>query len=518
MKLEQVGNYRIVGALRKQGPVHWFRCQGPDAPAVLHLLPRSQERRELDAQYQRLQPSLALPEAPEFPTLLAVERKVEGSQSAYCAVLQDFDPSASLQQYLDRQERSDPMQALMVARVLARALLELERRQLAHGRIHAGNCFIIGKQLLVQHPLCAWAERAVDAGGAAMVVQHCAPESIRGGEIDLRGDVFSVGAVLYSLLLGHPPFTGSGFASMDTDLLSQMLPDPREERPELSAGMVQLLARCCAPDATARYQRMGDLAEDVESVIAGGLPVHATEAAGGASVRDASPDSQSAVGKISIQDFTQRLLDSAGTGAPAPPSPSTAPAPKRPAAPRVGSGPRPASAPRPVSAPRRSVHPRGERRSRSAGRSPMPLLVVLAVLALAGGVILALVSNESPAPVHASQPSTDEHSSDATGESDEQRRVDRTPTWLRRDAPEDVEERTRYRRSASMRTCIRGSLSRRIRAMARSSACRISTPCNPCWTVCDPTSGYPVASPATTSPCVSKAISTCRSAATTASG
>jgi len=102
------------------------------------------------------------------------------------------------------------------------------------------------------------AKRAGTAAGLTAVdqvlgtVDYVAPEQIEGSEPDARGDVYSLGCVLYEMLAGEPPFADpkGGMAKMWAQLNAELRP-VRERRPDVPPALDDVIRRAMAkaPDA-----------------------------------------------------------------------------------------------------------------------------------------------------------------------------------------------------------------------------------------------------------------------------
>jgi serine/threonine protein kinase len=84
-----------------------------------------------------------------------------------------------------------------------------------------------------------------------------APEQVRGDAVDPRADIFAVGALLYELLAGAPPFTGETVAETMTATLRT---DPPELRPDIPEGVQRIVRRCLEKNPDERFQSARDLA------------------------------------------------------------------------------------------------------------------------------------------------------------------------------------------------------------------------------------------------------------------
>jgi len=112
-------------------------------------------------------------------------------------------------------------------------------------------------------------ERLTVAGLTPGTPAYMAPEQARAApDLDIRADIYALGATLYYLLVGQPPFTGPSQWTVVAQALSESIPDPRQVRPELSAGAAAVVLRAGALDRDQRYGDPTALREDLDAVIA----------------------------------------------------------------------------------------------------------------------------------------------------------------------------------------------------------------------------------------------------------
>jgi len=100
---------------------------------------------------------------------------------------------------------------------------------------------------------------------------YTAPEQAEGKAADLTpaADVYSLGAILFELLAGRPPFVGSNALAVVRQAAETSAPKLRSLARSLDRDLETICARCLERDPKARYQSAGDLATDLERWLDG---------------------------------------------------------------------------------------------------------------------------------------------------------------------------------------------------------------------------------------------------------
>src|SRR5262249_18703254 len=115
---------------------------------------------------------------------------------------------------------------------------------------------------------------------------YICPEQVRGEMMDHRGDLYSVGVILYELLAGRTPFEGQ--SSMDV-LLAQATEEPPTFAEAgvdwIPASVEKVVRRCLAKDPAERPASARDLAELYQTALE-----EAESPAAGAKTPGANPD------------------------------------------------------------------------------------------------------------------------------------------------------------------------------------------------------------------------------------
>jgi len=112
-----------------------------------------------------------------------------------------------------------------------------------------------------------------DATGRFMgSLSWASPEQADGrlGEVDVRGDIYSLGVVLFHALTGEMPYTsGGGLREQLDKIVQEPARSPRSIDPSISPDLERVVLRCLRKDPDDRYQHAGDLERDLGRVLAG---------------------------------------------------------------------------------------------------------------------------------------------------------------------------------------------------------------------------------------------------------
>jgi eukaryotic-like serine/threonine-protein kinase len=171
--------------------------------------------------------------------------------------------------------------ALRLVHQVAQALDYAHQHGVVHRDIKPDNILIDGKGTarLTDLGLAKQAgagTRLTQTGVMMGTPDYMSPEQARGeGETDIRTDIYSLGATLYHLVTGRPPFEGSSAAVVMTRHLTEPAPWPGDVNPEITANCCRLIQKMMAKRPDDRYATPAALLADLLLVTDGKPPLSA---------------------------------------------------------------------------------------------------------------------------------------------------------------------------------------------------------------------------------------------------
>lgn len=173
-------------------------------------------------------------------------------------------------------------EALDISIQIAEALAHAHKRGLVHRDVKPKNVILMpgGKAKLTDLGLARDVSdkqaAESEAGKAYGTPYYISPEQIRGEiDIDHRADIYSMGATLYHMVTGRPPFDGDTPSAVMHKHLKEPLTPPDHLNQALGAGIGEICELAMNKERAERYQNMEEMLEDLKLVSAGEPPLHA---------------------------------------------------------------------------------------------------------------------------------------------------------------------------------------------------------------------------------------------------
>src|SRR5438132_8543294 len=172
--------------------------------------------------------------------------------------------------------RREPRRAVALMAKVARAVQYAHVQGILHRDLKPGNILLDGggEPLVSDFGLAKWLQPNSDLTRTPSIFGtpgYIAPEQVNGsnGNLTPAADLYSLGAVLFHLLTGRPPFTGEHALKVIQQASEKPAPKLRSVAPALDRDLETICAKCLEHEPQARYRSAGDLAEDLERWLHG---------------------------------------------------------------------------------------------------------------------------------------------------------------------------------------------------------------------------------------------------------
>ena len=268
---QRLGRYELVRELARGGAgvVYLARDERLGREVALKLL-RAGEQASPE-QLSRFEVEARMAARLRHPGIVAIH---EVSEAEGCPFLvMDLVQGESLAERLRRDGALPASEAARLAAGVARALAYAHARGVLHRDVKPGNVLLSreGQPHLTDFGLAKEidgpAQGPTVTGQVMGTPSYMPPEQASGqpGRVDARSDVYGLGATLYDLLLGRPPYLGRDVMAVLAQVgASDPVPSARALDPRLDRDLDTICARCLEKDPADRYPSAAAVAEDLE--------------------------------------------------------------------------------------------------------------------------------------------------------------------------------------------------------------------------------------------------------------
>jgi TPR repeat protein len=189
----------------------------------------------------------------------------------------EFVDGETVESFIKRQGRIDPVIALRIVLQVTRALSAAAKIHLVHRDIKPANLMLVKEDddflvKVIDFGLAKSIKHegdddlaTVSMGGFVGTAHFASPEQLEEKEIDIRSDIYSLGVTLWYMLVGKAPFAGSLAQVMSQHLHKA---PPLEQIQDLPACLQALVRHMIEKEVTMRPQSPGELRTEVEACLA----------------------------------------------------------------------------------------------------------------------------------------------------------------------------------------------------------------------------------------------------------
>jgi serine/threonine-protein kinase len=269
------GRYRIVRKLGSGGMADVYLAEDQELGRRVAIKILDGRHANDDQFIERFRREAKNAAALNHPNIVSIYDRGEAEDTYYIAM--EYLDGRTLKELIVGHGQAPVRVAVEYARQILSALRFAHRHGIVHRDIKPHNVLVDreGRVKVTDFGIArAGTSQMTETGSIVGTAQYLSPEQARGGEVDQRSDLYSLGVVLYELLTGKTPFEGDTPVEIAMKHLSATPQTPSELRSDIPPELDMVILRALAKNPDERYQSADEMESDLERV-ARGAPVAA---------------------------------------------------------------------------------------------------------------------------------------------------------------------------------------------------------------------------------------------------
>ena len=201
------------------------------------------------------------------PNIMSVY-DVSSHEDADYIVMELID-GITLKQYMEKKGNLNWKETLHFAMQIAKALEHAHGRGIVHRDIKPHNVMVLknGSAKVTDFGIARLMSQSNTLTKEALgSVHYISPEQAKGGRVDNRSDLYSLGVVMYEMMTGRAPYDGDSPVAVAIQHINGGATLPSVLNPNIPGGLEQIIMKCMATDPAQRYSSATALLYDLEEL------------------------------------------------------------------------------------------------------------------------------------------------------------------------------------------------------------------------------------------------------------
>ena len=240
-----------------------------------------------------------------------------GEDNGVYYIVMELVDGITLKKYIEKKARLSVREALSIAIQACMGIEAAHNNHIIHRDIKPQNIIISkdGKVKVTDFGIAKAATSNTITSNVMGSVHYTSPEQARGGYIDEKSDIYSMGITLFEMLTGRVPFNGETTVAIAIKHIQEEMPSPREYVPEIPVCVEQIVLKCTQKSPDRRYHSMAALIADLNRVKFSLNPYNInrlTLKAGQAALEDTAYFDRTRAAIVDTRAWTKQQLEQRG--------------------------------------------------------------------------------------------------------------------------------------------------------------------------------------------------------------
>ena len=182
-------------------------------------------------------------------------------------IVMELIEGISLKQYMEKKKFLNWKETLHFAIQIAKALQHAHSRGIVHRDIKPHNVMVLknGSVKVMDFGIARVMSKSNTLTKEALgSVHYISPEQARGGRVDDRSDIYSLGVVMYEMMAGRPPYDGESPVAVAIQHINGGAALPSVLNPNIPGGLEQIIMKALAHNVSDRYPSATRMLSDME--------------------------------------------------------------------------------------------------------------------------------------------------------------------------------------------------------------------------------------------------------------
>lgn len=189
-----------------------------------------------------------------------------GNEGSIYYIVMEYIDGITLKELINKKAPFDNQEALSVAIQIASALEEAHKNKIVHRDIKPHNILVTkeGDIKVTDFGIARAATSTTVTVESMGSVHYFSPEQARGGFVDAKSDIYSLGIVLFEMVTGRLPFQGDTPVALAMKHLREPMPDARKINPDVSESVYKIILKATQKSSAKRYQSIEEMNRDLK--------------------------------------------------------------------------------------------------------------------------------------------------------------------------------------------------------------------------------------------------------------